>query len=159
MAQKNSLDNLMMTFADLSASNKGKNQSIIGLVLKALWMTIWAMVMDLWKIVNYTLNSIFYSLGKDTLAGEKVWPVSFWLVTLWPEWHFSQFFCFLWGDQKVKKNSKEGTQGKNLKKIIIAFGEKGYFFKTFPYGAPYVYSPFGTPKEAKKNLSKCLAKV
>ena len=35
MAQKNSIDNLMMTFADLSASNKGKNKSIIGLVLKA----------------------------------------------------------------------------------------------------------------------------
>ena len=35
MAQKNSIDNLMMTFADLSASNKGKNKSIMGLVLKA----------------------------------------------------------------------------------------------------------------------------
>ena len=34
MAQKNSIDNLMMTFADLSASNKGKNKLIIGLVLK-----------------------------------------------------------------------------------------------------------------------------
>ena len=36
MAQKNSLDNLMMTFADLSASNKGKSKLIIGLLMNVL---------------------------------------------------------------------------------------------------------------------------
>ena len=37
------------------------------------------------------IDRLNYTLGRDTLDGETVWPVSLWLVTL------ASFSCFLWG--------------------------------------------------------------
>ena len=128
------------------------------------------------------------TLARVTIWPETLWPEwqfgqndSLARMTIWPEWPFCQrHFCqrhfgrwdslasvTLAGDtlgyQRVNKNSIGGTIGKNLKKIIVNFQKKRViFFSNFSLWSPLwnFYSPFGTPKEARKTgQSVTLAKV
>ena len=74
------------------------------------------------------------SLAQDTLAGETISSVSLWLVTLWSEWHFGH---------------RHFGQSDTLSSFPL--------FSCFPWSSLWnFYSPFGTPKEARKtNWPKC----
>ena len=120
------------------------------------------------------------TLARVTFWPETLWPETVWLERQFGQchfvwWHFGQwhlghsdnfgqwhlgqsdtlasFSCFLWGTKGWIKIPCRGTIGKNLKKKLTLFFWKVMiiFFKFFSMAPPWnFFSPFGTPKEARK---------
>jgi hypothetical protein len=88
------------------------------------------------------------TLASVTLAGDTLASDTLARVILWPK-----FFLLPLGYQRVNKNSRGGTIGKNLKKKSLFFRKKGsIFFSNLSLWSPLwnFYSPFCTPKESRK---------